>query len=107
MTFVQSKQQIHFLHILSGIVLTVLFLGNIAWLVVIYNKTINLHAAISKVNQDARSIEAQSAEIKDMMFRMLGSENLRNFATKRKLISEKNPKYLEVSSQWSAFASRY
>lgn len=105
MTFIQPKKSKSFLNKAIIILATCLILG-VIWLVVVYNRFVNLSHGISGTRADFQSLESQNAELKDQIIELIDSANSGNIVSKNNLVQDKNPKYFEVASQWS-YASEY
>ena len=50
--------------------------------------------------------EFRTAEMQEKLFALLNKDSVAELATSRALVQERNPKYLQISPEWS-IASRY
>lgn len=80
-------------------------LAGIAWLVLLYNQTVNIGHGLEKASADLRKLQGQTAELQDTLFNFFDGKRIEVFAKENRLIKEKNPEYLEINSQW-VFASQ-
>ena len=69
------------------------------WLVMLYNHVVNVAHAITQVKSDMRTLQTESAELKDTIFALFDSEHLQAFAESRALVQERNPRYLPLQAQ--------
>ncbi|OGZ52624.1 MAG: hypothetical protein A3B25_00300 [Candidatus Ryanbacteria bacterium RIFCSPLOWO2_01_FULL_48_26] len=73
------------------------------WLVVLYNKGVNLDHELSSMKSEFSDIQAQNLAIKSKIFDLINSPDPSSIGD---LVQEKNPEYVEVRQTWS-FASDY
>lgn len=81
-----------------GLVLTIVFIGAI-FSIQIYNANVDLKYSLSTQEKKLDQLEVINAELKDRLYDILDSNNLRSQAQELGLILEKNPLYLETESQ--------
>lgn len=77
------------------------------WLVIIYNRAVNLTHSISQTKDNVEKLQTANAELKDKMFSLFKNDNLAAFTNNKQLIQDRAPQYLEVDERWSLAASRY
>jgi len=106
MTLVQSKERKTFLHLLTVILFAFLFL-EAASLVMLYNRVLNMHSVRDEIKLQIQSLETQSSELKDKIFKLTTSGNLKEIAVNMNLVEEKHPEYFEIDRVWGEFVSRY
>lgn len=71
------------------------------WLVIAYNRLVNLKHGVSDLNTRLKQVQTENAGLKNSLFTLVSQDGLDKFVQSRNLILEKNPKYLSVNSQWS------
>jgi len=99
MTFIQPNKNKSFLNkilLLLGI-FTVL---SSIWLVMLYNKLVNLNHGLSEIKSEFSEIQESNLAVKTRIFDLINSSDPSSVGD---LVQEKNPEYLEL---WS-FASDY
>lgn len=73
-------------------------------LVILYNYFIDLEQKIKVIKNEIKKMEAENVVMKESLFNVLSSENLKKIAEKNGLIEDKNPTYLEIKenekNQW-------
>ena len=79
---------------------------NTAWLVVLYNRVVNVREEAATTDAAIKFLEIKNVETNDAILRSVGSESLQALVTARGLIEERNPQYFEVGKPWDVFASR-
>ena len=102
MTFIQpnkNKSALNKILILLGI-FTVL---SSIWLVMLYNKVVNLNHGLSQMKSEFSDIQSQNLDFKSKIFDLINSSDPSSLGG---LVQEKNPEYVEVHPTWS-FASDY
>ena len=102
MTFLQPNKNRSMLNII------LIFMGictvlSSVWLVMLYNKMVNLNHGLSEMKSELSDIQAENLAAKAEVFDRINASNPADFGN---LIQEKNPEYLETRSTWS-FASDY
>lgn len=105
MTFFKPNQEnTSFLSRLTILLALPAILG-VFWLVILHNQLVDVKHNLTQVNLEIQETQAQSAEIKDQIFSLLGNESLFNVKNTRGLIQEKNPDYFQTLELWT-FASQ-
>lgn len=69
------------------------------WLVMLYNHVVNVEHAITEAKNNMRTLQTESAELKDTIFTLFDSEHLEAFAASRALVQERNPRYFPLRAQ--------
>lgn len=81
-----------------------MFLGVIlasATLIILYNYTIDFNQKIKNFKEETKRIETESVVLKESLFNILSSENLKKVANNNGLIEDKNPTYIQIKeNQW-------
>ncbi len=102
MTFIQPNKDKSVLN--KILVLFVLFtVLSAVWLVVLYNRVVNLNHGLSSIKSEFSNIQAQNLAIKSKVLDLINSSDPSSIGG---LVQEKNPEYVEVRQTWS-FASDY
>ncbi len=75
------------------------FTGALIFLVVLsiyfYNLNVNLKFSISAQEKSIQQLEAENADLRNEMYRILDVRNLTALIQKQNLVQDKNPDYLE------------
>ena len=98
MTLLQPSRSYSFLNKVIFCLVCALALQAL-WLVMLYNHVVNIEHAITQVKSDMRTLNTESAELKDTIFTLFDSEHLEAFAASRALVQERNPRYFPIPSQ--------
>ena len=80
--------------------LTALIVLEAGWLVVFYNRIVNLDHAAVELRAKVQAAEAESGELKSTLFSLLENSALDDFARERNLVQEKKPHYVTVNQLW-------
>jgi cell division protein FtsL len=104
MTIVQPDNTNAVLNRLLIALVVALVLGA-GWLVVAYNRLVNLNHGLTELNAQIRTVQTENAEIKDKTFELFASRNLEQVALNYGLVTERQPRYIAVQPTWS-LASR-
>jgi len=67
------------------------------WIVLSYNRSVNLEHEISAKEINIRELQTNKAQLQDKMFTLLSDVNLKEFSRNRNLIEEKNPQYMRTA----------
>lgn len=62
-----------------------------------YNRNVQLRYEIGILEKNIQQLEASNAENRNQLYQILDPRKLSELVSKRRLISEKNPEYLESS----------
>lgn len=100
MTFIQPNKEKNSFNKAAAILVVCLIFA-VVWLVMIYNRFVNVSHGISQAKADFQTVQAENAELKDRIIKLTDSINSGNTVAKNNLIREKNPAYFEIASQWS------
>jgi cell division protein FtsL len=98
MTIVEPYKKISIINILI-FVFSLLAVGVAILLIVLYNTVINFEHKISAAKLEMKKIETETAELKENLFNLLGSDNLKKVAEENGLVEDKNPEYFKLK-QW-------
>jgi cell division protein FtsL len=100
MTIIQPNRKLSLMNILIIIFSGILFLSA-ASLVILYNYVVNFEHQAEVQRSEIKKIETDVSEIKEDLFNLLSSENLKKLAEQNGLVEEKSPGYLEFKkNQW-------
>lgn len=99
MTFIQPTKHINTLNVIIAL-LVVALLGGTFWLVVAYNKTVDLSQDIVSDTAQLQSVGAQNTALNNQVLTTLGSTNFTSLAAADGLVEDKNPQYFTIDQQW-------
>ena len=102
MTYIQPNKNKSILNNIL-IVLGIFTVLSSFWLVMLYNKSVNLDHGISRMKTEFSAIQSENLAIKTKIFNLINSSDPSSIGG---LIQEKNPEYIETRNTWS-FASDY
>ena len=72
------------------------------WIILSYNKSVNLEHEISAAEINIRELQTSKAQLQDKMFTFLSDVNFKEFSKNRNLVEEKNPQYMKTATINSA-----
>ncbi|HUC01981.1 MAG TPA: hypothetical protein VMA75_03685 [Candidatus Paceibacterota bacterium] len=99
MTFIQPTKHINTLNVAIAL-LVVALLGGTFWLVVAYNKTVDLSQDITSDKAQLQSIGAQNTALNNQVLDTLGGADFTSLAAADGLVEDKNPQYFTIDQQW-------
>ena len=99
MTFIQPTKHINFLNACIAL-LVVALLGGTFWLVIAYNKTVDLSHNIVSLKTQLESIGAQNTALNNQVLGTFGEAVFTALATADGLVQDKNPQYFTIAQQW-------
>ena len=99
MTFIQPTKH---LNILNAVIVLLVFalLGGTFWLVIAYNKTVDLSHDIVSIKSQLESIGAQNIALNNQILATLGGANFTSLAVADGLVQDKNPQYFTSDTSW-------
>ena len=95
MTIIHPHKTSPFINIILMILAGILAVSSI-WLVVLYNRSVNLDHNISSLKAQIKNMETETAELKDRIFTILDTQALSRIAETEGLVKERSPNYLNV-----------
>jgi hypothetical protein len=95
MTFIQPTKHANLLNIIIAM-LVITILGGTFWLVVAYNKTVDLSHDILSEKAQLDVIGASSTALNNSILSTLGGANFQALAVADGLVAEKNPQYFQL-----------
>ncbi len=98
MTIIHPHKTLPFINIILTVLAGVLVVFSV-WLVILYNRSVNLDHNISSFKAQIKNTETQTAELKDRIFTLFDAQALSHIAETGGLVKENSPRYLEVPSQ--------
>lgn len=99
MTFIQPTKHANILNVVIAL-LVVALLGGTFWLVVAYNKTVDLSHNIVSEKAQLQSVGAQDTALNNQVISTLGGANFTALAAADGLVEDKNPQYFTANQQW-------
>jgi hypothetical protein len=99
MTFIQPTKHANLLNVII-IMLVIALLGGTFWLVIAYNKTVDLSQDITTAKAQADSIGAQNTLLNNQILATLGDVDSSALASADNLVTDKNPQYFTIDQQW-------
>ena len=95
MTFFQPEQKSFINYAIMALIAICLIAS--LWIVLSYNRSVNLEHEISAKEINIRELQTNKAQLQDKMFTLLSDVNLEEFSRNRNLIEEKNPQYMRTA----------
>ena len=80
--------------------LVVALLGGTFWLVIAYNKTVDLSHDIVSLKVQLDSVGAKNTSLNNKVLATLGGADFTSLATANGLVQDKNPQYFMTDKQW-------
>ena len=80
--------------------LVVALLGGTFWLVIAYNKTVDLSHDIISEKAQLETIGAENTSLNNQVLATLGGANFTALAAADGLVEDKNPQYFTSDQQW-------
>lgn len=99
MTFIQPTKHANIFNVVIAM-LVVALLGGTSWLVVAYNKTVDLSHNIATEKAQLDSIGAENTALNNQVLATLGDVDSSALATADGLVTDKNPQYFTIDQQW-------
>ena len=99
MTFIQPRKYFD-LQNFALVALVVLILGGTFWMVVEYNKTVDLSQDIITAKAQVDSIGAANTTLNNQIVATLGGGQIGNIAAADDLVQDSHPQYLSINQQW-------
>ncbi|HEY5220836.1 MAG TPA: hypothetical protein VIJ29_01640 [Candidatus Paceibacterota bacterium] len=99
MTFIQPTKAINLLNAIIAL-LVVALLGGTFWLVVAYNKTVDLSQDVVSMKAQLQTIGAENTALNNQVLGTLGGANFASLAAADGLVQDKNPQYFTADQQW-------
>src|SRR6185369_15737829 len=99
MTFIQPTKHKNIFNLLL-VALSIAVFGGTFWLVIAYNKTVNLSHDISAMKAKLDAIGAENTALQNTMIATLGGRNLSAVASAHSLVQEKSPQYFTLDKKW-------
>jgi cell division protein FtsL len=99
MTFIQPTKHINILNAVIAL-LVVALLGGTFWLVIAYNKTVDLSHDIVSLKAKLDTVGAQNTALNNQVLATLGGADFTSLAASDGLVQDKNPQYFTIDQQW-------
>jgi hypothetical protein len=99
MTFIQPTKHINLLNAVIAL-LVVTLLGGTFWLVIAYNKTVDLSHDIVSLKAKLDTVGAQNTALNNQVLATLGGADFTSLASADGLVQDKNPQYFTIDQQW-------
>ena len=99
MTFIQPTKHIKLLNAVIAL-LVVALLGGTFWLVIAYNKTVDLSHDIVSIKTQLESVGAENTALNNRVLATLGGADFTSLASADGLVQDKNPQYFTTDQQW-------
>ncbi len=97
MTFFQPEQKSLINYAIA--VLAAMCLLASLWIILSYNRSVNLEHEISAAGVKIRELQTGKAQLQDKIFALLGDVNLQEFSKNRNLVEERNLQYMKTAGQ--------
>lgn len=95
MTIIRPQRTTASLSLIIGLLVGALFVSSI-FLIVLYNRLVNLNHAITRASTELKDIQLNIAELHDKTFSLFNKEYLEEFARGRGLVEDRTPQYLQA-----------
>jgi hypothetical protein len=99
MTFIQPTKNINILNATLAL-LVIALLGGTFWLVIAYNKTVDLSQNIVSLKAQLQTIGAQNTALNNKVLDTLGGADFTALASADGLVQDKSPQYFTADQQW-------
>ena len=99
MTFIQPTKTINLLNAIIAM-LVIALLGGTFWLVIAYNKTVDLSQDVVSMKAQLQTIGAENTALNNQVLDTLGGANFTALAAADGLVEDKNPQYFTSDQQW-------
>ena len=99
MTFIQPTKHINILNAVIAL-LVVALLGGTFWLVIAYNKTVDLSHDIVSLKAKLDTVGAQNTALNNQVLATLGGADFTSLAASDGFVQDKNPQYFTIDQQW-------
>jgi hypothetical protein len=99
MTFIQPTKHINILNAVIAL-LVVALLGGTFWLVIAYNKTVDLSHDIVSLKAQLDSVGAENTALNNQTLATLGGADFTSLAAADGLVKDKSPQYFTSDQQW-------
>jgi len=99
MTFIQPTKHFNSLNLVIAM-LVIALLGGTFWLVIAYNKTVDLSHDIVSAKAKLESTGAQNTALNNQVLATLGGANFQTLAASDGLVQDKNPQYFTSDQSW-------
>lgn len=100
MTFFKPEQKSLLNYAITALIAVCLIAS--LWIVLSYNRAVNLEHEISATEINIMELQTNKAQLQDKMFTLLSDVNLKEFSRNRNLVEEKNPQYMKSAARNSA-----
>jgi len=95
MTLIQPNRTNTFLG-RTLIFLVILTVGASFWVVMLYNRVVNLQHSLFNIQSELTDLKTGNAELSDKIFAIFDNNNLERLAAERQLVKERVPSYFEI-----------
>ncbi len=99
MTFIQPKRYFDIQNIVIAILVVLVLVGTF-WVVVGYNKTVDLSHDIVSAKAQLDTIGAQNTALNNDIVAVLGGGQIGALAAADNLVQDNKPQYFSINQQW-------
>ncbi len=99
MTFIQPHQNRNIFSVII-VALVIAVLGGTLWIIMAYNKTVDVAHDAATMKAELAVIGAQNTAMSNQLIGMLGSDRLAAFAANGNLVEDKTPRYFALNRSW-------
>jgi hypothetical protein len=99
MTFIQPKKYLDLQNFIIA-ALVVLILTGTFWIVVEYNKTVDLSHDILTEKTQLDTVGAENTSLNNQVIATLGGGQIANLAASDNLVQDSKPQYFSINQQW-------
>ncbi|GEM_PF-442229 len=97
MTIIQPRKTSSYINTVLAILAAAFLIASV-WLVILYNRAVNLSHNVIELKAEMKKTETGTADLNDKMFALMDSRALSEFAAASGLLKENNPEYLQANS---------
>ena len=99
MTFIQPKRHFNIQNITIAILVVLVLVGTF-WVILGYNKTVDLSHNIVSLKAQLNAVGAQSTALNNGIVATLGGGQISALAAADNLVQENKPQYFSINQQW-------
>jgi len=99
MTFIQPKKYFDIQNVVIAMMVVLVLVGTF-WVVVGYNKTVDLSHNITAAKTKLDAVGAQNTSLNNNVTGMLGGGQVSALAAADNLVQDNKPQYFSINQQW-------
>ena len=99
MTFIQPKKYFDIQNVVIAMLVVLVLVGTF-WVVVGYNKTVDLSHDITSAKTQLNAVGAQNTSLNNDIIATLGGGQIGSIASVDNLVEDTKPQYFSINQQW-------